>query len=171
MPTLGEMHPELLAAKNAALADMKKESIAMTNVKTETKTPATPAQGMDLSKMESMLAAMQAQITQMAEENAALKAAATKKPSTGITVRLNALGQEYTSSKGEKGEYKGTIAVYGMAQFPTSLYCEQWLELFAHGMDEILAIIEARPVGMAIKNQARFDLLLKVVQDKLGRNS
>lgn len=45
---------------------------------------------------------------------------------------------------------KGGVSVYGMGQFPVTLYASQWEKLFSK-VDEIRAFIKANEASLAVK--------------------
>ncbi len=78
-------------------------------------------------------AALRAQLAAMQAENAALKAAKGR-----ITLKVSG---------------KGAVSAYGMGQFPTTLYGEQWLRLLDEA-DAIRAFVKANDKLMAKKGVA-----------------
>jgi len=63
-----------------------------------------------------------------------------------LTIKVNALGT--SNSKGEP--CKGNVAVYGLGQYPVTLYQSQWRKLLAEAA-AILAVIEANQDVLAVK--------------------
>lgn len=45
---------------------------------------------------------------------------------SGVTFKCYALGEKYTDKKGVTHEGKGVLSLYGLGQFPVSLYDSQW---------------------------------------------
>lgn len=71
------------------------------------------------------IAALQAELAAAKAENEALKAAKERK----LTLKVSE---------------KGALSVYGLGQFPTTLYKAQWERVIGH-IDEIKAFIVAHP--------------------------
>ncbi|MEQ8786550.1 MAG: hypothetical protein RIC55_09635 [Pirellulaceae bacterium] len=66
-------------------------------------------------------------------------------PNNGqIGVKVRAIGEKYTDSKGSQHEGKGNVLVYGLQRMPVSLYPGQWQRLLDdETRDKILSAIEA----------------------------
>lgn len=80
------------------------------------------------------------ELARLRAENEALKARQAQ--SQTLSIRIRGKGEKYRDSKGEEAIGKGTLSVYGLGRFPTSLYAGQWLRLLAIS-DDIKAAIEA----------------------------
>jgi len=183
MPTLGEMHPELLHAKNAAMADMKGETIMGKTTTATSTTTETPAASMDMGKLEAMLASLQAQINvqdaKLAEKDAQIAALQAAKSTGASTIKLRVYGKGIPTGNNDKDGKptvgSGTIALTGLGRFPAVHFPEHWLTFF-EWEEEILGIMASQPVnvdgGIAVKEgrEAEYKARLAKLQARFAKS-
>lgn len=99
---------------------------------------------------EAMSQSMAQELAQLRAENEKLKATALEKSTSRISYKVALPRPAGKNGPQDKGSLGGSLSVYGLGRFPTTLYKEQWIRLLAC-KDDILEFIEAHDSELSVK--------------------